>query len=325
MSRDVYFLVEHFDGKLSDIAFELAGISAELAKAFGGDAVALLLGQGLGELGCTINADRVVYIEDAALESFNPEAYQRVLAAVLAAHEPRVVLIGSTPIGMDLAGWLAVALKRPLIAYAQDIACENDALVVNCQLYGGRIEVESVLNADSAIVLCLPGAFAHNAATRTPQVEQIQSPVTLDALRLRPLRMIRPESGDVVITSEKVLVSVGRGIGGPENLTVANELATVMGGALSASRPITDAGWLPKTRQVGISGQTVRPKVYLALGISGATEHVQGMRDSELIIAINTDPHAPIFQVAHYGATCDVLKLMPVLLEKVKAKQPGRR
>jgi electron transfer flavoprotein alpha subunit len=145
--------------------------------------------------------------------------------------------------------------------------------------------------------------------------------VPLDDLKVGFVKWIEPAGGDVDITQQAILVSIGRGIGGAENIELAEELAAALGGAVSASRPVTDAGWLPKTRQVGKSGLTVKPKVYLALGISGAPEHLEGMRNSELIIAINTDPKAPIFDVAHYGATCDMLDLMPALTEAVRARQ----
>ena len=137
-------------------------------------------------------------------------------------------------------------------------------------------------------------------------------------MNTRFLQLIEPEAGDVDITQADIIVSVGRGIGSEDNIEVAEELAQALGGVVAASRPIIDAGWLPRTRQVGKSGLTVKPKLYLALGISGAPEHVEGMKDSELIIAVNTDPQAPIFEVAHYGVVADLFDVVDALLEKVQ-------
>ena len=190
------------------------------------------------------------------------------------------------------------------------------------QIYGGKIQAEAVPDGEACVVSCLAGAFPADAgrvgAGLVPALEQIASPVPLADLQIKFVRMIEPQGGDVDITQQPILVSIGRGIGGQENIALAQEVADALGCAVSASRPLTDAGWLPKTRQVGKSGLTVKPKVYLALGISGAPEHLEGMRGAETIIAVNTDPKAPIFDVAHYGATCDMLDLLPALTEKVK-------
>jgi electron transfer flavoprotein alpha subunit len=161
-------------------------------------------------------------------------------------------------------------------------------------------------------------ALSRASRAHSPPVEQIASPAPLGDLKVKFVKLIQPQGGDVDITQQPILVSIGRGIGGQENIALAQEVADALGCAVSASRPLTDAGWLPKTRQVGKSGLTVKPKVYLALGISGAPEHLEGMRGAETIIAVNTDPKAPIFDVAHYGATCDMLDLLPALTEKVK-------
>ncbi|NUM48115.1 MAG: electron transfer flavoprotein subunit alpha/FixB family protein, partial [Anaerolineales bacterium] len=151
----------------------------------------------------------------------------------------------------------------------------------------------------------------------TTSPEQIACPVTLNGLKTRFIKLIQPAAGDVDITAHDKLVSIGRGIGSKDDIGVAEELAEALGAAVSASRPITDAGWLPKTRQVGKSGVAVKPKLYLALGISGAPEHIEGMKDTELIIAVNTDPNAPIFDYAHYGTTCDLFDVVEAMLDSL--------
>jgi electron transfer flavoprotein alpha subunit len=219
---------------------------------------------------------------------------------------------------MDLAAGLSVAAGLPLIAYVNGLAAEGGALVATSQIYGGKVQAEAVPEGEACIVSCLAGAFPAEAGRGAAPVEEIASPAPLNDLKTRFVRLIQPEAGDVDITQQPLLVSIGRGIGGQENIELAQELAEALGAAVSASRPITDAGWLPKTRQVGKSGLAVKPKVYLAFGISGAPEHLEGMRGAEVIVAVNTDPKAPIFDVAHFGATCDILDLLPALTEKVK-------
>lgn len=318
MSSDVLILAEHLNGKLADITLEMAGKAKQLAAAFGGKAVAVLLGSGAQALAESIGADGVLYVDDPALAEFNPEAYSRVLAALIKERNPRLAMIGNTSVGMDLGAGLSVTTGLPLIAYVNGLAADGGALVATSQIYGGKIQAEAVPDGEACLVSCLAGAFPAEAGRGSASVEQIASPVLLGDLKVKFVKLIQPQGGDVDITQQPILVSIGRGIGGQENIELAQELADALGCAVSASRPITDAGWLPKTRQVGKSGLTVKPKVYLALGISGAPEHLEGMRGAEMIIAVNTDPKAPIFDVAHYGATCDMLDLLPALTEKVK-------
>ncbi|MEK7807438.1 MAG: electron transfer flavoprotein subunit alpha/FixB family protein [Chloroflexota bacterium] len=323
MGNDILVLAEHLNGKVSDISFEMIGKAKELAQKFGGKAIAILMGSGVKSLAESLGADSVLYVDDPALAQFNPEAYSRALAAVIKDRAPRVVMIGNTSMGMDVGAWLSVSTELPLIAYVNGLAIEGSTLVATSQIYGGKIQAEAIPNGESCLVSCLAGAFPVGAGLApalvpAQSVEQIASPVPLNDLKVKFIKLIEPEKGDVDITQQPILVSIGRGIGGQENIELAQELASALGCAVSSSRPITDAGWLPKTRQVGKSGLTVKPKIYLALGISGAPEHLEGMRGAELIIAVNTDAKAPIFDVAHYGATCDMLDLIPALTEKIK-------
>jgi electron transfer flavoprotein alpha subunit len=324
MTNDILILAEHLNGKLADISLEMAGKAKQLAEVWGGKASAVLLGSGAQSLAQAIGADTVLVIDDPALADFNPEAYSRVLAALIKERSPRLVMIGSTSMGMDLAAGLSVSTGLSLIAYVNGLAAQDGTLVATSQIYGGKIQAEAAPDGEACIVACVAGAFPADAgrvgAGLAPAhpIEVLASPVALHDLKVKFVKLIEPQSGDVDITQQPILVSIGRGIGGQENIELAQELAEALGTAVSSSRPITDAGWLPKTRQVGKSGLTVKPKVYLALGISGAPEHLEGMRGAETIIAVNTDPKAPIFDVAHYGATCDMLDLMPALTEKIK-------
>jgi electron transfer flavoprotein alpha subunit len=216
---------------------------------------------------------------------------------------------------MDLAAWLSARLNKPCVAYARDLCIENGLLVVDSQVYGGKMLAEVAPEGDMAIVACVAGSFPAEAGRGSTPAIKVDSPVAFDGLKTKFIEAIKPAGGDVDITAQDKLVSVGRGIGGKENIELAEELAEKLGAVVSASRPVVDAGWLPRTRQVGKSGLKVKPKLYLMLGISGALEHLEGMKSADLIIAVNTDKKAPIFNVAHYGATADLFEVAEAMLE----------
>src|SRR6266540_1728389 len=316
MSNDVLVVAEHFQGKLADSTFELLGRANELAHHASGQSVVALVGAaGLaGELGA---ADRVITIDHPALRDYSAEGWERVLSSVVDTVQPRLVLVSTATVGLDLAGALAVSSNAALVSYVVDLKLDGGALVATAQIYGGKLLAEVAIDSDRAVAAVIAGTFP--AATRGDgaDVEAMDPPAGLDDLRTTFLEMIAPDSGDVDITAADLLVSVGRGIGNQDNLELVEELADAMGAPLSASRPVTDQGWLPKTRQVGKSGLKVKPRVYLAFGISGAPEHLEGLRDADLIIACNTDEHAPIFDVAHYGTTADLFDLVPALTDKL--------
>ncbi len=326
MSNDVFALVEHRDGKVAEISFELLGKGRELAASAGGRLVAVVLADAAASIVPQLGAaDSVVAIEHPALAAYTPDAYKRTLAAVLKAREPALLLVGNTAVGMDQAAGLSGELGWPLAAYVKEATLSDGSTKVVSQIYGGKILAEAELGSRPAILSMLAGASPaeKGRAAGAPPVERI-APPALDALRTRFKRLIVPESADVDITKEPMLVSIGRGIQSQDNLSLVEELAEALGAAVSSSRPIVDQGWLPKTRQVGKSGMSVKPKLYLAIGISGAPEHLEGMRGAELIVAINTDAAAPIFNVAHYGVVGDLFDIVPKLTAEIKKrKQPA--
>ena len=318
MSNDIFVLVEHRDGAVAESAYELLGRARELAPASGGVVVALVPGAAASSLAAQLGAAaRVIAVEDASLAEFTPAAWQAALAALVAERQPLLLLVPNSSSGMDVAAGLSAATGLPLAAYAVDVAIAGGAPAVTCQLYAGKINVRVRFEGGRGIATVVAGAFpaAAGQAAGSPAVERV-APAAADT-RVRFRRLIRPEAGDVDITKESILVSIGRGIGEADNVELAEQLAAALGGAVSSSRPVADAGWLPRTRQVGKSGLRVKPKLYLALGISGAPEHLEGMRDAELIVAVNTDAHAPIFGVAHYGAVADILEVMPALTQRL--------
>lgn len=322
MSQEIFVVAEHIKGKLADVTFEMLGKGRELADAKGGNLVAVLLGNGIknlaGEMGL---ANQVISIEHAQLENFNPETYSTALAEVVKAKSPAVTLVANSSMGMDLAAALSAKANLPLVAYAIDVKVEDNSLVATSQLYGGKLNIESQFSGAGGIISLLAGSSPADKgrATGSPPVEDfVPQSGTFASPKVRFKKLIEPEGGDVDITTKEILVSVGRGIQNVDNIPQMQELADALGAALSCSRPIVDSKWLPKTRQVGKSGVKVKPKFYLALGISGAPEHIEGMKDAELIVAINTDPNAPIFDYAHYGIVGDLFDLVPALTEKAK-------
>lgn len=320
MAQDILVVVEHLGGQVSEVTYELLGKGRELASATGGSLVAAYLGSGVADSGASLGAaDRVLCVDHERLAEFDPEAYVEALLALHESAAPRLTLVANTSMGMDLAAALSVRRDQPLVAYALNVAVDGDAVVATSQLYGGKIYAESVIEGDG-IVSVLAGACPADAGRvdGSPSVETVDAPASLGSGRLRFAGLVQPEGGDVDITSHDVLVAVGRGLQSDENLPMAEELAAALGGAVCASRPIVDNKWLPKTRQVGKSGLKVKPKIYVALGISGAPEHIEGMKDAELIIAVNTDETAPIFEYAHYGTTEDLFDVVPALTEKLK-------
>lgn len=321
MSQDVFVLIEQQDGAVTESSFELLGKARELAGASGGNAVAVVLGDGVegiaGQLGA---AQQVVAVNSASLSNFTPSGYVAALTPILQERGPLLTLCPNSAVGMDTAAGLSGALGWPLAAYAIDIAVGDGQPVVTSQLYGGKVNIESRLEGEHGLVTASAGSFPADAGKQegAPAVETVTYEGDTGGVHFS--KLIVPESGDVDITKADVLISVGRGIGDGDDIEVVEELAESLGGAVSASRPVVDAGWLPKSRQVGKSGQTVKPKLYLAVGISGAPEHLEGMRDADLIVAINQDAAAPIFSIAHYGVVGDLFDVIPELTEQVKTR-----
>jgi electron transfer flavoprotein alpha subunit len=322
--QDVWVYVEHLRGTVTGHTYELLGKSRDLAGALGGRVVAVLLGNGVQSLAGTLGAaDRVVCVEDPALAEFTPQAHGAVLRALAEQQAPRLLIFGATSLGMDLAALLAGNLGMPLIVNCREIGVEDGRLVATSQMCGGKLLCEAEIGDQPAVATIPSGAFPAEKGTsdRPPQIESVPLPVSAEALRMRPVRLLEPAAGDVDISRVPVLVAVGRGIQRKENLPMAEDLASLLGGAVCSSRPVVDQGWLPLSRQVGKSGMIVKPRLYLALGISGAPEHVEGMKDSDLIIAVNADPKAPIFNVADYGVAVDLFELLPLLTQEIEKRK----
>jgi electron transfer flavoprotein alpha subunit len=215
-----------------------------------------------------------------------------------------------------VASGLSAQLGLPLVSQCQTVSTDGDFV---SQICGGKIMAEGELPDPTALVTVVPGGYKpeEGQSAEPAEVTSVPAPV-LEGLRVTLAQYVEPEAGDVDISKEPILISVGRGIQNEDNIELAEELAEALGGVVCSSRPVVDQGWLPTSRMVGKSGQSVKPKLYVAMGISGAPEHVEAITDSEMIIAINTDPNAPIFDIAQYGAEVDMTDLMEVLTELVE-------
>jgi electron transfer flavoprotein alpha subunit len=313
-AQDVLVLAEIQRDALADVTFELLAAARGLATATGGQVLALVLGAGGARHASSLGAaDRIIILDDPQLAAYCPGPFVDALQQTIAAETPRAVLIGATSIGWDLGPLVAAKLGAPLVTGCKAVEADAQGLRVTTSFCGGKMMADIQVTAAPAVLVVLPGSFRPDGAAGEATVELRRPAAPLAAGAVAFDDWVLPEAGDVDITQQDVLVAVGRGIQQKDNLELAEELATALGGAVCASRPVIDQGWLPATRQVGKSGMTVKPKCFLAMGISGAPEHVEGMKGSGLIIAVNTDPNAPIFDVAHYGAVADVLELLPAL------------
>jgi len=320
-AQDVLVFAETRGDQLADITLELLSAARGLATACGGQVLAAVFGPGAAHAAALAAADRILLVEHPLLADYAPEPHVAALGQVVAAEQPRAVLVGATSIGWDMAPLLAARLDAPLVAGCKAFQADGEGLRVTASFCGGKLLAECRVDQSPAILLVQAGSFRPEGTSGKAQTERFALTKPLEVGAVRFQQWIFPEAGDVDITQQDILVSVGRGIQQKDNLELAEKLAEALGGAVCASRPVIDQGWLPATRQVGKSGMTVKPKLYLALGISGAPEHLEGMKGADLVIAVNTDPRAPIFDAAQYGAELDVLDLLPALTDALDARK----
>ena len=335
--KGVFIYAQQVDNELSSIAFELIGKAKELAKDLGTDVTAVLLGSNvkgltdeLGEYG----ADKVIVVDNPELETYRTEPYAQALAAVINEYKPEIMLVGATAIGRDLGPRVSARVATGLTA---------DCTVLEIGEFKARGDKEP---RQGQLLMTRPAFGGNTIATiacpdNRPQMATVRPGVMqkLDKVAGKKAEVIEYNPGFVPnnkyveileiskaisdikdIMDAKILVSGGRGVGSAENFKLLDDLAEVLGGQVSCSRAVVDSGWKPKELQVGQTGKTVRPQVYFAIGISGAIQHVAGMEESDIIVAINKDEDAPIFDVADYGVVGDLNKIVPALTEAIKAE-----
>jgi len=335
--KGVFVFAQQVDNVISNIAFELIGKGKELAKDLETEVTAVLVGadvKGLADELAEYGADKVIVVDDPELKEYRTEPYTHALASVIEEFKPEIFLIGATAIGRDLGPRVCARIHTGLTADCTKLDIgdfpinpvpgkeqkHNQLLMTRPAFGGNTIATIACPDFRPQMATVRPGVMQ-----KAPKVEGAKAVVveynpgfTPDSKYVEIMEVVKAVTDTVDIMDAKILVSGGRGVGSPENFKILDELAEAIGGTVSCSRAVVDAGWKPKDLQVGQTGKTVRPNVYFAIGISGAIQHLAGMEESDIIIAINKDDTAPIFDVADYGIVGDLNKVVPLLTEKIK-------
>lgn len=327
MSRDVYVFAEQRDGELQKVGIELVGKARELADDLGQQVVAVLLGSGVKEKAQELvacGADKVVVVDDVMLEDYVTEPYTKALTAVINAKDPEIVLYGASSIGRDLAPRVSARIHTGLTADCTALAVDEETklLMMTRPAFGGNIMATIVCeDFRPQMATVRPGVMKalENDASRSGEVEEFKVEFSDADMNVKVRETVKTAHKSVDITEAKILVSGGRGIGSADKFKMLEDLADVMEGEVSSSRACVDSGWIGADRQVGQTGKTVRPELYLACGISGAIQHAAGMENSEFIVAINRDEDAAIFDIADLGIVGDLNVIVAKLTEAVKA------
>jgi electron transfer flavoprotein alpha subunit len=332
--KGVYVFIQQVDGKVAGVSHELLGKSKELAKKMETEVTAVLLGSGVSGLCADLasyGADKVVLVDNPDLELYSTKPYAYAMCGVIEKYKPAVVLYGATAIGRDLAPRVAARVRTGLTADCTKLDVADDGtknLQMTRPAFGGNIMATIVCpDYRPQMATVRPGVMQ-----KIKPIENASVPVDRFAVEIpasekdvQILDVVKKESHKMDIQDAKILVSGGRGMGRPENFKLLQDLADAIGGTVSSSRAAVDAGWVEKDIQVGQTGKTVRPNLYVACGISGAIQHLAGMEESDVILAINKDETAPIFEVADYGVVGDALKILPLFTEEVKKAMAARK
>jgi electron transfer flavoprotein alpha subunit len=325
---NILLITEQREGKWNKTSIETLAAGQQIAAETKSRLSAVVIGKGVAALAdelAAMNLNEVLLVEHDLLAAYSPDGYTIALQQVIAQAKPDLVLLPHTYQVRDFAAKLAASLGKGMIGDCVGYRHENDKLIFVRQMFQGRMVADVVFEgAGPWFATFQAGAYrADLVAQGSSKAPVTPVPVELKAeqIRTKPLEVFREAKQAVDLTQAPILVSVGRGIKAPENIPLVQKLAHLLHGELAASRPICDEGWLPMDRQVGSSGQTVAPKLYLALGISGAIQHVVGMKGSRTIVAVNKDQNAPIFEIADYGIVGDLFEIVPALIEQLEKNQ----
>ena len=335
--KDVFVFAQQVDNELSGIAFELLGKAKDLAADLNAKVVAVLVGsdvKGLVDQLAEYGADKVIVVDDPELKDYRTEPYTHALASVINEYKPEIMLVGATAIGRDLGPRVSARVATGLTADCTVLEIGDfpiNPIPGKEQKHNQLLMTRPAFGGNTIATIACPDNRPQMATVR-PGVMQKIDPIKgakVEVIEYNPgfvpnnkyveiLDIVKDLTDTVDIMDAKILVSGGRGVGSAENFKILQDLADAIGGTVSCSRAVVDSGWLPKDLQVGQTGKTVRPNVYFAIGISGAIQHVAGMEESDIIIAINKDEDAPIFDVADYGVVGDLNKIVPALTAKIK-------
>ncbi|MHB8995126.1 MAG: FAD-binding protein [Armatimonadota bacterium] len=325
--KGVWVLAETHDGKLADVTLELLSEGRKLADELGEDVSLVLAGhnvEGLAQSAAQYGADKVYLVEHEVLQSYRTDPFTSVICGLINKHKPEIVLIGATTMGRDLASRIAARIGAGLTADCTGLAIDPETRLLQQTrpAFGGNVMATiQCRNARPQMSTVRPRVMKKSEPNTSRSAEIIRETVMLNekSIATKILEVIKEEGRDELDVQEaEIIVSGGRGLRKPENFGLIRDLAEVLGGAVGASRATVDAGWIPAYHQVGQTGKTVQPKLYIACGISGAVQHLAGMGSADCIVAINTDPDAPIFGVAHYGIVGDLFDVVPALTKALK-------
>ncbi len=339
--KGVYVFAQQVDGEVSSIAYELLGKAKDLAKDLDTDVTAVLLGSGVMGLADSLaeyGADKVIVVDDKELEVYRTEPYAHALSSVINEYKPEIMLVGATAIGRDLGPRVSARVATGLTADCTVLEIGDFTDMATKEVLPKQLLMTRPAFGGNTIATIACPYNRPQMATVRPGVMQKIAPIagakanvieynpgfTPDNKYVEILEVVKSVADTVDIQDAKILVSGGRGVGSEENFKLLQDLADVLGGTVSCSRAVVENGWMPQERQVGQTGKTVRPNVYFAIGISGAIQHVAGMEEADIIVAINKDETAPIFDVADYGLVGDLNKIVPQLTEMLKAEVAGK-
>ncbi len=330
--KGVFVFVEQREGEVQRVSLELIGKGKEIADKLGETVTAVILGNNIeNKTNMLIHngADEVIYVDDEALDIYMTEPYTKALAKIINERKPEIFLIGATAIGRDLAPRVSARVHTGLTAdcTSLDIDDETRNLLMTRPAFGGNI-MATIICPDHRPQMSTvrPGVMQlfETDENRTGKIEEFKVAYSKEDMNVEILEIVKETKQKIKIEEANVLISGGRGIGKPENFEILKELAIGLDGQVSASRAVVDAGWIDRDHQVGQTGKTVRPDLYIACGISGAIQHLAGMEESDFIIAINKDAGAPIFEVADVGIVGDINKVVPALIEELEAAKESK-
>ena len=317
--KNIMVYVETADKAPVNCALEVLGKASEIAKAKGEEVIAVLIGKDLEEAGkvaIQAGADKAVIVEN---DSCQVEAHRTILSKLVEKYKPAVVMAGATQFAKDLMPIIAKRFETGCAVDVLNIKCEDGKLVLTCPVYGGTVLNDVIIKEAPVVMSVRSGSFAKNIVPeKTGEIIKEDVSVPEDSILTKIIDIVKEIGEQVNLEEAEVIVSGGRGMGTKENFELVKQLADVCGGVVGATRPAIEDEWIPRSHQVGQSGKIVSPKLYIACGISGATQHLSGMIGSEYIVAINKDEDAPIFDVADVGIVGDAVKVIPLLIEEIK-------
>jgi len=321
---DILIVLEENNGQIHRMGLESIAAGQRLSDEMGLTAGALVLGgnaDGLADQASKYQLGEVLKVNDALLESYSADGYSEAVKQIIDQENPTYVLFGHTYQVRDYVPRLSAKLNKPFLVDNIAIRVENGQPIFTKQMFNAKLSADVEANGSGPFLVSFQSAAFSMDAAAAGSASIRESTVQLDTamIRTKSEPPFQEEAGGVDLTSADIIVSIGRGIGKEENIPLAVELSKALGGELAASRPVVDSGWLPSAHQIGSSGQSVSPKLYLALGISGAIQHVVGMKGSKNIVTINKDPDAPIFEISDYGVVADILEIIPKLTEAIQA------